>query len=177
MPNVTSKSLFHVRTRLLNMTWSNLRFNVWRSFVTKAKNLPSCFSIEFLEQLLTFLVNFTLLKYVKSQRSYGFLITKELILASKFWIKRSLLSLLERWRNIMLTPGTAWRILLSIPLALQKGEAWFVYDREKNSKVSWIYKLDFQPNLMAINDIWFQSCTNNISIPVLYVSKPAQSMS
>ena len=44
-----------------------------------ATNLPSCFSIEFLEQLLKFLVNFTLLKYAKSQRSYGFLITKELI--------------------------------------------------------------------------------------------------
>ena len=44
-----------------------------------ATNLPSCFSIEFLEQLLKFIVNFTLLKYVKSQRSYGFLITKELI--------------------------------------------------------------------------------------------------
>ena len=29
--------------------------------------------------LMKFLVNFTLLKYVKSQRSYGFLITKELI--------------------------------------------------------------------------------------------------
>ena len=43
------------------------------------KNLPSCFSIQFLEQLLKFLVNFTLLKYVKSQRSDGFLITKELI--------------------------------------------------------------------------------------------------
>ena len=42
-------------------------------------NLPSCFSIEFFEQLLKFLVNFTLLKYVKSQRSIGFLITKELI--------------------------------------------------------------------------------------------------
>ena len=42
-------------------------------------NLPSCFSIQFLEQLLKFLVNFTLLKYVKSQRRYGFLITKELI--------------------------------------------------------------------------------------------------
>ena len=45
-----------------------------------ATNLPSCFSIEFLEQLLKFLVNFTLLKYVKSQRSYVFLITKELII-------------------------------------------------------------------------------------------------
>ena len=42
-------------------------------------NLPSCFSLQFSEQLLKFLVNFTLLKYVKSQRSYGFLITKELI--------------------------------------------------------------------------------------------------
>ena len=41
------------------MTWSNLRFNVWTSSVTMA--------------------TFTLLKYVKSQRSYGFLITKELI--------------------------------------------------------------------------------------------------
>ena len=44
-----------------------------------ATNLPSCFSIQFVEQLLKFLVNFTLLKYVKSQRSYGFLITKRLI--------------------------------------------------------------------------------------------------
>ena len=44
-----------------------------------ATNLPSCFFIQFLEQLLKFLANFTLLKYVKSQRSYGFLITKELI--------------------------------------------------------------------------------------------------
>ena len=44
-----------------------------------ATNLPSSFFIQFLEQLLKFLVNFTLLKYIKSQRSYGFLITKELI--------------------------------------------------------------------------------------------------
>ena len=61
------------------MTLSSLRFNVRKSFVTMATNLPSCFSIEFLEQLLKFLLNFILLKYVKSQRSYGFLITKELI--------------------------------------------------------------------------------------------------
>ena len=61
------------------MTWSNLRFSVWRSFVTMATNLPSCFSIQFLEQLLKFLVNLTLLKYVMSDGSYGFLITKELI--------------------------------------------------------------------------------------------------
>ena len=44
-----------------------------------ATNLRSCFSIQFLEQLLKFPVNFTLLKYVKSERRYGFLITKELI--------------------------------------------------------------------------------------------------
>ena len=34
---------------------------------------------QFLEQLLKFLVNFTLLKYVRYQRNYGFLIIKELI--------------------------------------------------------------------------------------------------
>ena len=44
-----------------------------------AINLRFCFFIQFLEQLLKFLVNFTLLKYVKSQGSYGFFITKELI--------------------------------------------------------------------------------------------------
>ena len=38
-----------------------------------------CFFNQFLEQLLKFLVNFTLFKYVKSLRSYGFLITKGLI--------------------------------------------------------------------------------------------------
>ena len=42
------------------MTWSNLRFNISRSFVTMATNLPSCFSIQFLEQLLKFPVNFDL---------------------------------------------------------------------------------------------------------------------
>ena len=44
-----------------------------------ATNLPSYFLFQCLEQLLKFLVKSTLLKYVKSQRSYGFLITKELI--------------------------------------------------------------------------------------------------
>ena len=44
-----------------------------------ATNLPFCFFIQFLEQLLKFLANFTLLKHVKSQRSYSFLITKKLI--------------------------------------------------------------------------------------------------
>ena len=50
-----------------------------------ATNLPSCFSIQFLEQLLKFLVNFTLLKYVKSQRNYGLLITKEQIFGFQIW--------------------------------------------------------------------------------------------
>ena len=63
------------------MTWSDLRFSVLRSFVTRATNLQSCFLFQFLEQLLKFLLKFTLLKYVKTQRSYGFLITKEPI----FW--------------------------------------------------------------------------------------------
>ena len=58
------------------MTWSNIRFSVRRFFVTMPTNLPSCFLIQFLEQLPKFLVNFTLLKYVKPQRSYGFLIKK-----------------------------------------------------------------------------------------------------
>ena len=44
------------------MTWSNLRFNVERIFVTMATNLASCFFIQVLEQLLKFLVDFTLLK-------------------------------------------------------------------------------------------------------------------
>ena len=42
-----------------------------------ATNLPSCFSIQCLAHLPKFPANVTLLKYVKSQRSYGFLITKE----------------------------------------------------------------------------------------------------
>ena len=67
-----------------------------------ATNLPSCFSIEFLEQLLKFQVNFTLLKYVKSQRSYGYLITKELmfgfqILDLKDHFSASLRLISEKW--------------------------------------------------------------------------------
>ena len=78
--DVTSKFLFYVKTRLLNMTWSNLRFNVWMSFISMGINLLSCLLIQFLEKLLTFPLNFTLLKYVKSQRGYSFFITKELTL-------------------------------------------------------------------------------------------------
>ena len=58
-------------------------------------NLPSCFFIQFLEQLLKFPVNFTFLKYVMSQRSYGFLITKADFWLPNFGFKRSLLSLLN----------------------------------------------------------------------------------
>ena len=64
-----------------------------------ATNPPSCFLIQCLEKLLTFLANFTLLKYVKSQRSYGFLIMHK---RADFWFpnfgfKRSLLSLLNQF--------------------------------------------------------------------------------
>ena len=45
IPNITTEYLFQVKIRLLNMTWSNLRFNVGRSFVVIATNLPSCFLI------------------------------------------------------------------------------------------------------------------------------------
>ena len=64
-----------------------------------ATNLPSCFSIQFLEQLLKFLVNFTLLKYVKSQGSYGFLITKELIFGFQILDLRTTVPLVSYIRN------------------------------------------------------------------------------
>ena len=47
IPNFTSKFLSQVKTRLLDMTWSNLWVNVRRSFVAIATNPPSCFSINF----------------------------------------------------------------------------------------------------------------------------------
>ena len=81
-----------------------------------ATNLPSCFSIQFLEQLLKFLVNFTLLKYVKSQRSYGFLITKELIfgfqildLKDHFSVSLKKLAPLKLERSYYLT-GALWHV-------------------------------------------------------------------
>ena len=54
------------------MTLSNLRFSVCRSFVTMATNLPSCFSTEFLEQPLKFLVNFTLLNMLSFREVMAF---------------------------------------------------------------------------------------------------------
>ena len=80
-----------------------------------ATNLPSCFSIEFLEQLLKFLLNFTLLKYVKSQRSYGFLITKELIFGFQILdlkdhfsasLRKRLIQLLELLNFFIITLST-----------------------------------------------------------------------
>ena len=66
----------------LVLTWKR-HFEV--TFVTMATHLPSFCFIQFLEQLLKFLANFNLLKYVKSQISYGFLITKELIFGFQIW--------------------------------------------------------------------------------------------
>ena len=45
------------------MTWSNLRFNVWRSFVARSTNLPSCFLIKFLKQLLKSLLSLNVFCY------------------------------------------------------------------------------------------------------------------
>ena len=59
------------------MTWSNLRS--LKVFCFHGNKSTILFFYQLLEQLLMFLVNFTLLKYVKFQRNYGFLITKELI--------------------------------------------------------------------------------------------------
>ena len=61
------------------MTRSNFKVQCLKIFVAMTTSLPSCFLIQFLGQLLKILVNFTLLKYFKSQRHYGLLITKELI--------------------------------------------------------------------------------------------------
>ena len=60
-----------------------------------ATNLPSWIFIQFLEQLLKFLVKFTLLKYVKSQRSYLFNHKRADFWLQNFGFKRSLLSLLK----------------------------------------------------------------------------------
>ena len=61
------------------MTWSNLKVQCLKVFCYHGNKSTILLFIQFLEELLKFLVNFTLLKYVKSQRSYGFLITKKLI--------------------------------------------------------------------------------------------------
>ena len=42
------------------MIWSNLRFNVGKSFVTMTINLSFCFLNQFLEEHLKFLLNFKL---------------------------------------------------------------------------------------------------------------------
>ena len=73
-------------------------------------------STQFLEQLLKFLVNFTLLKYVKSKKSYGFLITKELIfgfqiLDLKDHFSASLMKkVLTRYKSFMLKAQAAFTI-------------------------------------------------------------------
>ena len=96
------------------MTWSNLRINVWRSFVTMETTLPSCFSIQILEQLLKFLVNFTLLKYVKSQRSYGFLIIRELIFGFQILDLKDHFSASLRLLFVLATEHTLLRIFSNI---------------------------------------------------------------
>ena len=57
-------------------------------------NLPSCFLIQFLEQLLKFLLNFTLLKYV-SEKLWLFNHKRADFWLPNFGFERSLLSLLK----------------------------------------------------------------------------------
>ena len=59
-----------------------------------ATNLSSCFSIEFLEQLLKFLINFTLSKYVL-EKLWLFNHKRADFWLPNFGFKRSLLSLLK----------------------------------------------------------------------------------
>ena len=61
------------------MTWPKFKVECLKVFCYHGNKSTILLFFQFLEQLLKFLVNFTLLKCVKSQRSYGFLITKELI--------------------------------------------------------------------------------------------------
>ena len=84
-----------------------------------ATNLPSCFSIEFLEQLLKFLVNVTLLKYVKSQRSYVFLITKELVFGFQILVLKDyfLASLTVTPLNNLVEQEALWPTYLTRALA------------------------------------------------------------
>ena len=79
-----------------------------------ATNLPSCFFIQFLEQLLKFLVNFILLKYVKSQRRYSFLITKELIFGFQILDLKDHFSASLRLLFVLAMEHTLLRIFLNI---------------------------------------------------------------
>ena len=79
-----------------------------------AINLPSCFFIQFLEQLLKFLLNFTLLKYVKSQRNYGFLITKELIFGFQILDLKDHFSASLSLQEVEKFAGYGWNTLIQV---------------------------------------------------------------
>ena len=68
------------------MTWLTLRFNVWESFVFMATNLPSCFLIQFLEQLLKFLVKVWFFSHKRAD-----------FWLPNFGFKKSLFSLLKQF--------------------------------------------------------------------------------
>ena len=72
-------------------------------FITMATNLPSWLLVQCLEQLLKFLVNLTLLRFVKSQSSYGFLVTKELIFGFQILDLKDL-NPIWHWRGGMMAP-------------------------------------------------------------------------
>ena len=72
------------------------------------------FLFNFSEQLLKFLVNFTLLKYGKSQRDYGFLITKELIFGFQILDLKDHFSASLRLLFVLPTEHSLLRMFLNI---------------------------------------------------------------
>ena len=124
---------------------SNLTFNVWRSFVTMATNLPSYFPFEFLEQLVKFPVNFTLLKYVKSQKLWLFNHKRADFWLPNFGFNRSLLSLLNRsfcFDGSDVTSLLSWRTWFSI-------KSWHL---SRTAKEKHLY----------INNAWKRDVTRNL---------------
>ena len=78
IPKVTSKFLFHVRTRLLNMTWSNLG-SMLEGLLLPWQQIYHLAFYSILRTTPEVSSKLYFVEYIKSQRSYGFLITKELI--------------------------------------------------------------------------------------------------
>ena len=76
---ITEKLIFGFQILDLKVHFSASKVQCLKVFCYHGNKFTILLFIQFLEQLLKYLVNFTLLKYVKSQRSYGFLITEELI--------------------------------------------------------------------------------------------------
>ena len=77
------------------MTWSNVRFNFWRSFVTMATNLPFCFPIFRTTPDVSSKLYFVEICYV-SEMLWLFYHKRADFWLPNFGFKRSLLSLLNK---------------------------------------------------------------------------------